>query len=243
MSKTSLIISICLTILLAVYFFAFPNMDLNLARHFYLSDNHFSLNQLQWPEQVRQLQNIIIYLFVAFLLLGFIVKVIKPRSKLRVKFLLYCLIVFVLVPGALVNGVFKNHFHRPRPRQVLQLGGSMQFKRPFTMTGQCTTNCSFVCGDAAAMFAFWLFLPFLRRYKKWLYGLFVAIVGGFYGYIRMGQGGHFFSDVIFAGLFSYIGIWIIYWFFYRYDPKWLRSETLENGVMRLHQFFKCGRFG
>lgn len=231
MSKTSFIIVLLLTVLWAIYFLIHPALDLHIARHFYLFDNQFYLGHFRWPEYVRETENIVMYIFAGIIVLLLLLKLFKPSLKISVKFLIYCLVVYALVPGVLVNSILKNNFHRPRPRQVQQFGGDLVFKRPFTTTGECTTNCSFVCGDAAAMFGFWLFLPFVGRRRKFIYGSLVTLVGGFYGYIRIGQGGHFFSDVIFAGLLSYLAIWLLYWFFYTYDPRWLRERVFERGII------------
>ena len=235
MSKTSVIIALVLTVVLAIYFLVNPAIDLHLAHHFYTRGNTFYLGHFQWPEYVRESENVVIYMFAGIVFFLLLLKLLKPSIKVSAKFLIYCLVVYTLVPGLLVNGLLKNNFHRPRPVQVVQFGGDMVFKRPFTTTGECPTNCSFVCGDAAAMFAFWLFLPFVGRRRKFLYGTLVAIVGGFYGYIRIGQGGHFLSDVIFSALLSYLAIWLLYWFFYCYDPRWLRSEIIENTFSKIHR--------
>lgn len=243
MSKTSFIITLILTVLFSIYFLVNPAIDLHIAHHFYLLGNTFYLGHFQWPEYVRETENIVIDVFAGIIFCLLLFKVIKPNSKISAKFLIYCLVVYTLVPGLLVNSILKDNFHRPRPRQVLQFGGDMVFKRPFSTTGECTTNCSFVCGDAAAMFAFWLFLPFVGRRRKFLYGSLVALVGGFYGYIRIGQGAHFFSDVIFAGLLSYLAIWLLYWFFYTYDPRWLRESVIENVFVRGHRVLVGGREG
>ena len=65
---------------------------------------------------------------------------------------------------------------------------------------QCVNNCSFVGGEAAAMFALFFALALLatgpRRNRLILLGL---AAGALAGFIRMAQGGHFLSDIVFAG--------------------------------------------
>ena len=65
---------------------------------------------------------------------------------------------------------------------------------------------------------FWLFalmpLAVTRRKKAAAFSL-AILAGGFLGYMRMAQGGHFFSDVVFCGIFVYISTWAVYAFMYR----------------------------
>jgi len=116
---------------------------------------------------------------------------------------LYLLLVMIVGPGLLVNGVFKDHWGRARPSQVVEFGGAKQFTRAAVPADQCAKNCSFVSGHASVGFYF-LALAFVlpRRRALWLslgtgFGLFI-------GFVRIAQGGHFFSDVIFAGIVVYL---------------------------------------
>jgi lipid A 4'-phosphatase len=237
MSKISLIIAIILTAILGVFLWHFSNLDLQIAQHYYLGNNKFYLLTLQWPQDLRQAQNKLLEMYGFMLLILFIMKIFTPDSKMvSAKFILYAFVVFMVVPGLVVNTGFKNHFHRPRPREVHQFGGQLNFKPAFVHSEECPTNCSFVCGDAAAMFTFWAFLPFFRRWWKYIYGTFVFAVGCLYGYIRIGQGGHFFSDVVFAALFTYIGVWLVYWFFYSYAPRGLSEPGLQARCQRINNW-------
>jgi lipid A 4'-phosphatase len=68
-------------------------------------------------------------------------------------------------------------------------------------TDQCANNCSFVSGEAAA-----IFMPFCALglvVPRWTLALLAAgtLCGLAAGFVRIAQGAHFFSDVIFAGVF------------------------------------------
>lgn len=111
-------------------------------------------------------------------------------------------LVFLLAfgPGLMVNAVFKDHWGRPRPREIVQFGGQKQFLQPW-QKGQDGNGRSFPSGHASA--AFYLSAPFFiyrRRNKRiartWLlgglcFGLFMSVA-------RIAQGGHFLSDNLWA---------------------------------------------
>jgi len=111
----------------------------------------------------------------------------------------------VLGVGLVVHEALKNRVGRPRPVQVEQMGGTAPFVPVFTLSTHCERNCSFVSGHAAigfSLMAWGMWAPWSRR-KQWLsasIGLGAAI-----GLMRIAQGGHFLSDVLFAGW----TIWLI----------------------------------
>lgn len=124
----------------------------------------------------------------------------------------YVLLVLVVGPGLLVNTLFKDQWGRARPNQVAQFEGSRQFTPAWIPSDQCPRNCSFVCGDASVGFAL-LSLGFVSaRPRRWLIAGLGA--GGALGLMRMAQGGHFLSDVIFAFFVVYLTAWLLHrWIF------------------------------
>jgi lipid A 4'-phosphatase len=107
----------------------------------------------------------------------------------------FLVLSMILGPGLITNQVFKAHWGRPRPSQIVNFGGSHPYVAPLIISHECDHNCSFVSGHAAA--AFWLLTPalvFRRRRRLWWmagleWGLLVSAV-------RIIQGGHFLSDVV-----------------------------------------------
>ena len=220
MTKTGLITCLILIALATVVFRLDPAIDLQAARYFYQHGQGFAWADSAWANGFRHGLYALVWVVNIVTLLLLIGKVIRPRLPLpSINANVYVLTVFIVVPFLLVNVVFKDHFGRPRPRQIELFAGTLQFQPVWNISSQCDTNCSFVCGDAAVVFAFWLFLPFFER-RRWrmAYGAAVLLLGIFYGLIRMGQGGHFLSDVVFAGLLSYLGVWCVYRLFYSF-PK------------------------
>jgi lipid A 4'-phosphatase len=83
----------------------------------------------------------------------------------------------------------------------VEFGGTKQFTPPLVVARQCRRNCSFVSGEASSTFV--TFYAAAVLLPQWSLPLVVAgTIGGLLtGLIRMAQGAHFLSDVVFAGVF------------------------------------------
>jgi len=120
-----------------------------------------------------------------------------PRWRRRAQVLLLAL---VLGLWGVVNVGLKDHWGRPRPTDVSAFGGPHPFQPAGAVSPYCDKNCSFVSGHAATGFLLMalglLGTPATRR-RWWRIGLAAGLV---IGAGRVLQGGHFLSDVVFAGL-------------------------------------------
>ena len=131
------------------------------------------------------------------------------------------LCTIVLGPGLLVNGVFKDHWGRPRPRQTLVLGGDHAYVPPLkpVFAGE---GKSFPCGHCSVGFSLVAGWFLLRPHSLWCARavLLVAILAGMLsGMGRMAAGAHYLSDILWAGLLTCLAAWISY-FFVLDIPKW-----------------------
>jgi membrane-associated phospholipid phosphatase len=113
----------------------------------------------------------------------------------------------ILGPGLVVNVALKDHWHRPRPAQVVQFGGDKPYVDWWDRNGTCDSNCSFAGGEASS--AAWMTAPALLAPPPWRAAalgaavLFTAAVS----LSRMAVGGHFFTDVLFGALISVLIVW------------------------------------
>ncbi len=142
------------------------------------------------------------------LLTSLFAKTVVPHRKQALFFVL----LMALGPGLLVNVIFKDHWGRPRPREIQQFSGSERFL-PVWSKGISGNGYSFPSGHASM--GFYLLAPFfvLRRKKPVQARIFLG--GGFtagilIGLARMVQGGHFASDIIWSGGFIYLSGMALY---------------------------------
>jgi membrane-associated PAP2 superfamily phosphatase len=207
--KRTLLIETLLTIVLAVIstlVISALNLDMRLESAFYDPIQKWKFSQIQPWIGFYHYGNLpgILFLVVSLagILLGFWIQRI---TKFRKLFALYILAV-VLGPGLFINAVFKDHWGRPRPRDVIEFGGQMQFREVW-QPDLNTKGKSFPCGHASIGFA--LFVPYfwLRRKRPVLAATILAgglAYGGLMGAARMAQGGHFLSDVVWSAAMVYL---------------------------------------
>ncbi len=142
----------------------------------------------------------------------------KPLWRLDRKALLFIAFSTALGPGLLANTVLKDHWGRARPAQIEAFGGSHRFTPAGLPATQCARNCSFVSGHAALGFSLvaFAFLVPPGRTRRRAIGATLAF-GGLVGLVRIAQGGHFLSDVVFAGLLVFGTTALSYWWIVERD--------------------------
>jgi lipid A 4'-phosphatase len=134
------------------------------------------------------------------------VSLFSARAYIYRKCALFFLLLMLIGPGLLVNAVLKDHWGRPRPRQMQLFGGDRAYHQVWER-GEGGKGMSFPSGHASA--AFYLMAPYfvLRRSSRKRARLALAAGIGYgllMGVARMVQGGHFPSDVLWAGGVVYL---------------------------------------
>ena len=64
------------------------------------------------------------------------------------------------------------------------------------------------------------------------YGAALALGAGMAA-LRIMAGAHFFSDVVFAGVFTFLIIWVAYGLIYRWPRTRLTDEAVERAIERI----------
>lgn len=148
----------------------------------------------------------------------------------------FLLLTLALGPGVLVNSVLKEHWGRARPSQVVEFGGTQQFTAAPLPAAQCERNCSFVAGHPAVGFAL-IAYAFLARDPRRRRAIAAGAIlfGGLLGVVRLAQGGHFLSDVVFSGLLVGGLTWLLAWLLLERDLggvlwRWLVARLGRPGA-------------
>ena len=201
MSRSAAIVTAILTLTVMAIFALRPDLDLATARWFNEPDGFAGGGQ-----EARMLRNLL-YSLPIWVLASAIVRALIlwrrgiPGTGRRFLFLA---LTMALGPGLLVNGVLKDHSHRPRPAQTLEFGGTSEFRPWTSFDGACRTNCSFVSGETSA--AAWLLAPASLAPLPLRLPLMAAaaVITAVTGVTRMAFGGHYLSDVLLAALFTWL---------------------------------------
>jgi lipid A 4'-phosphatase len=141
------------------------------------------------------------FALVSGLALYFLATAPQLRRLAHARRSLFLLAVLVAGPGFGAI-VLKDHWGRGRPIHVEQFGGTAHFTPALLPADQCHRNCSFVSGHAATAFCFMAFAWVFPRRRRLLFSAGLAL-GATVGLVRIMQGAHFLSDVLFSG-------WMIY---------------------------------
>jgi lipid A 4'-phosphatase len=131
------------------------------------------------------------------------------RSKQVRLAMAFLVVAGILVPGALVNWGFKDHWQRARPYQVENFGGTQQFTRATVLTDQCSNNCSFVSGHVSCGF-FFTALMLIHRKRRVAWAVTGTTAGLIIGFARMSDVAHWLSDVLWAYPITLAGCWLVW---------------------------------
>jgi lipid A 4'-phosphatase len=217
----------CLGLGGAILFAAFPQIDRGITSLFYLGDNKFLFGRDTTGNVMRELVRWIFILMTIGAVIGFAGVAFASRRLFGLGFAawVYILLTVGLGAGLVANVVFKDQWGRARPNQVVEFGGTKQFTAPLTRTNQCEKNCSFVSGEASSIFAIGFAIALIAEVSRRRRLLIAAIAAGsFAGLLRIGGGGHFFSDVFFAGIFMAIVARGVYWLLFERFEFWFADE-------------------
>jgi len=223
--------------LASLIFILFPQIDIFISTLFYSPSEGFF-----WANNVFILflyaipKPIVILSVLALIILIIDLSFRKQLLNIRPLLLLYFISVMVVGPGLIVNTLFKDNWGRARPVNVMEFHGPMMFTPAWTITNQCNTNCSFVCGHAGGTYSLIALALLVKRRRKMAIALAIGI-GSLVGLGRIIQGGHFFSDVVLSFIFVYLTAKIIYYFvfdkklFSFIDARYSSDETYKTATI------------
>jgi lipid A 4'-phosphatase len=184
----------------AALFLAAPEIDLLVSRLFWRPGEGFFLRD--WlPFRIAHDRLAVLTTTVSVVLLAagaWWLWKRRPVAGLDLRGIAFLLVALIVGPGLTVNTLLKDNWGRARPVQVREFGGTKSFGPPLIPGDQCERNCSFVAGDPAL--GFWFLAPalLLAGHRRRLVIAGALGLGSFLGLVRIAQGGHFLSDVVFC---------------------------------------------
>lgn len=235
MNRTGLIIALTIAAVTGLVFGLYPQLELRISQPFY---EHLDINRnfFGWKfyPPLMTVRNIALWvptLLVASAIIALIIKLILPWRRMLIsgRAVVFLISTMLLAPGLTVNVLLKDHWGRPRPVEVTQFGGERHFVAWWDPRGDCPSNCSFVSGDVSG--AFWTIAPAALAPPQWRALAYSAALtlGICMAVFRVMAGAHFVTDVVFAGVFTFLIIWLAYALIYR----WPRTRLTDEGVERV----------
>lgn len=233
MSRLGLCLTLSVGLAIGVLFAIDPKLDLEVARSVHALRYSGVLN---WAEPaISALRDFNLYLIIGLIALSATCIAFQLRRHSgTLPPLRACVLVLLAIaigPGVIVNAVLKENWSRPRPGVVLASGDESAFRAWWDPTGNCQRNCSFASGEASAAFATLavaVVSPLAIRYTAITLAL---LYGALISAIRVVAGGHFVSDVIFAGVILALVVWMLHGLIYRW-PATCVSEARMRFVLR-----------
>lgn len=180
-----------------------PGIDVTVSSWFYTPGAGFSHSA-----SLEAIHEDLRYFVIAIVVATSVAALFWPRRR---RAAIYLLLALALGPGLVVNTVFKDHWGRARPAQIVNFGGTKRLTPAFVPANQCRTNCSFPAGDPAVGFflvAAALLVPGTAPRRLAIAGAIAAGVA--LGVVRLAQGGHFLSDVVASGFLVSGLSWLLY---------------------------------
>jgi len=236
MNRTGLIVALAVAVVVGLLFGLYPDLDLRIAALLFdPAKKDFILRLSPTAGFIRDLAMWIVAAIAAPAFIALAIKLLRPRSRLLIagRALVFLIATLALAPGLVTNVVLKDYWPRSRPIDVPQFNGDERFTAWWDPHGGCPKNCSFVGGEASG--AFWTLAPAALSPPAWrpaAYGA-ALLFGAGVSLLRMAFGAHFFTDIVFAGVFTFLIVWLTHGFIYRWRPTRFSDEAVERLIERI----------
>ncbi|HMK80828.1 MAG TPA: phosphatase PAP2 family protein [Xanthobacteraceae bacterium] len=233
MNRTGLLVALGIGVGVGVVFAVWPQLDIAISRAFF-DPAHGIFPFLYNPvaPRLRDFFNYTIAALVAPAALALLLKLVLPRRRMLIaaRAAVFLIATLALAPGLMANVVLKENWSRPRPIEVKELGGELDFVPWWDPRGSCDKNCSFVAGEGAG--SFWTLALAAVAPPAWRALAYAGalLFGAAAGTLRIIAGAHFFSDVAFSGVFTFLIIWLAHGLIYRWRATRLTDAQVEHAI-------------
>ena len=229
-----IIFGILISLVAVSWFFIQYDLDRVISSKFYFAENEewifVDRQPWKWLYEYGTIPGIVIILCLTIL---FFLSYLNPVYISWRPYIVLMILTSIIGGGVIVNGILKDYWGRPRPRQIEDFGGVWKY-RELSEIGIAGKGKSFPCGHCTMGFTFVTFGFFYRKSKTIaISGVSVGLVyGGLMTTARVGQGAHFVSDGIWAlGVILLTGVSLYYFFLHGYLESSLSQET--DGQQRI----------
>jgi lipid A 4'-phosphatase len=236
MTRTGLVVALAIALVVGLTFGFYPDLDIRISRLFLeLGVIRFGMRIDPFLMWVRDGALWFEAALAAPAVVALVAKIILPRTRLLLpgRSVVFLVTTLVLAPGLFVNVLAKDNWGRPRPIDIPEFGGSEPFVAWWDPRGVCEKNCSFVAGDPSG--AFWTLAPASLappRLRALAYAA-ALVFGVGIGLMRIAAGAHFFSDVVFSGVFTFLIVWLMHGLIYRWPRTRFSDEVVERTIERV----------
>jgi membrane-associated PAP2 superfamily phosphatase len=245
MNRAGLLLALAIAAVVGIVFGVYPELDLALVQPFLDPAVKEGWIGFQRPPQL--IRESIWWLVAAVAATPFVAVLAKltwPQRRMLITGRAAVLMIATLVLGplVLVNAVLKEYGGRPRPIDVTQYGGVEHFVPWWDPRGDCPRNCSFVAGEPSG--AFWTLAPAAVTPPPWRAFAYAGALalGASSGLLRMMGGGHFFTDVVFAGVIDFLIVWLMHGLIYRWRATAISDDDVERALARAGEALRrCAR--
>lgn len=196
-------------IISSLLFVFFPQIDIFVSDLFYSQNSGFTANGTWYEVLLYNSIEPVVAIAIGAPIIIWLYNLATNKNILHVnrKVVLYLLLALAIGPGLIVNDLFKDHWGRARPAQIIMYGGDKEFTPAFVLSDQ--GGYSFSCGHAAGAF-FLIALALLARKNRAFWMTLALTYGVLISYIRIAAGGHFFSDTVVSFFVVYITTLVLY---------------------------------
>jgi len=156
-----------------------------------------------------------------------IIGLLRDGSKQVRTYGFFILLCVAIGPGLIINVALKDHWGRPRPRQIIEFGGKFAYVQP--LVPAAARGKSFPCGHCSVGYLYALgWWVWRRRHPLWAVVSLVTglTLGTFLGLGRMATGAHFLSDAVWSALIAFSIAHVLYYYVLRIPAREDARATL-----------------
>jgi membrane-associated PAP2 superfamily phosphatase len=189
-------------------------VDLSISRWF------FARGGTNWPDPTQQpwqwlydAPPVVLAIIIPTCMVLLLLSALRLSSSLVRIRSIYLLLALWLGAGLIVEGIFKMNWGRPKPAQLIEFGGWLDFHSAF-VPGEAGRGRSFPSGHSAIGYYLTAFYFLLRRDRPgWSVAALLGgvAVGSAIGLARVRVGGHFASDVAWSAAVMFTVNLLVYY--------------------------------